>query len=161
MTTLSETEFETKYVPVPAPDSEPGGGDLIWQHKDTLRIPLRHVWTIMEDDYGNGAYAVPGYHIVNKIDYLVTEIPWTDETEQGVWWPARPLCLNCCDPLDEDSDPWIHNSGERKCYDGDSVAVLDPDCGWKPPEPEPLVVTRYTGHGMGHEALRQWPVIRR
>lgn len=37
---------------------------------------IKHIWTIIQD--GNNLYITPGMHLVNRINYLVTKIPWED-----------------------------------------------------------------------------------
>jgi len=34
-----------------------------------------HIWTRIDGDDGC-VYAINGWHIVNRIDYLITEVPW-------------------------------------------------------------------------------------
>lgn len=119
---ISEDDFMVEYEPLVLPGSDPKDGEYLWPHAATLSIPLNRVWTVVEDDEGNGAYALPGYHIVNKIDYVVTAKPWDDEDVDAVWWPPRPLCKHCRMQLDEDHEegtPWLHSSGERECEDGE------------------------------------------
>lgn len=40
--------------------------------------PDNRVWTLMDDDDGNPVVTT-GYHVVNRIGYYVTEVPWTEE----------------------------------------------------------------------------------
>ena len=47
--------------------------------------PVNHVFTITEGDNGKNWYAGPGFHIVNRIGYFVTEIPWTSENESKIY----------------------------------------------------------------------------
>ena len=48
----------------------------------------RYVWTVIEtgDSSDGNWYAVPGYHIVNKLGYVVTKKPWNNETPDGVYF---------------------------------------------------------------------------
>lgn len=55
--------------------------DQQFQHHEVVDLPLNQVWTVVEGDSG-GLYAVPGFHIVNKLHYAVTEEPWTEEDEE-------------------------------------------------------------------------------
>lgn len=44
------------------------------------------IWTIVEGDGSTeNLYAVPGFSVVNKIGYILTEKPWTDATEQKIY----------------------------------------------------------------------------
>lgn len=38
--------------------------------------PENNVWTLMDDDDGNPVITT-GFHVVNRIGYYVTEVPWT------------------------------------------------------------------------------------
>jgi hypothetical protein len=42
--------------------------------------PNENVWTYMDGD--EGTWLTAGYHVVNRIGYLVTEVPW--ETQDTV-----------------------------------------------------------------------------
>lgn len=49
--------------------------------RDEVRdLPDNQVWTVVEGDDGK-LYAITGMHIVNKLHYVVTEEPWTEEDE--------------------------------------------------------------------------------
>ncbi len=39
------------------------------------------IWTIVEGDNGNNFY-MAGYHLVNRIGYFVTEVPWQTGDEE-------------------------------------------------------------------------------
>jgi hypothetical protein len=43
-----------------------------------------HVWTIVDSDNGL-MYAVPGYHHVNRINYIITEKPWDYDSKEYLW----------------------------------------------------------------------------
>lgn len=66
--------FERRFRPIDGPE-----GALYWRF-DQLPRPLdaRHVWTIV--DSGDGKlYVSPGFRLVNRIDYVVCAVPWTDD----------------------------------------------------------------------------------
>jgi len=46
------------------------------------------VWTVVEtgDDSDRNWYAQPGYHVINKIGYVVTEKPWNVETPDAIYF---------------------------------------------------------------------------
>lgn len=50
------------------------GKELEWV-KDQ---PENKVWTLMDDDDGN-LVITTGFHVVNRVGYYVTEIPWERE----------------------------------------------------------------------------------
>jgi len=44
------------------------------------------VWTEVDTDDGMDTVVVPGYHLVNREGYMITEVPLTDEDdERGLW----------------------------------------------------------------------------
>jgi hypothetical protein len=43
-----------------------------------LKQPINHVWTYQDDDNGDPCI-VNGFHMVNRIGYLVSTTPWIDD----------------------------------------------------------------------------------
>ena len=41
--------------------------------------PNNHIWTRVQGDMSD--LIVTGYHLVNRLEYYVTEVPWTNEDE--------------------------------------------------------------------------------
>lgn len=78
--TITEKEFDEKFTLVK--NEVPGGaceGEYRFETfgpdlEFILKQPDRHVWTCVEGDEG-WAYAT-GYHLVNRVYYLVTKEPW-------------------------------------------------------------------------------------
>jgi hypothetical protein len=60
------------------------------------------VWTELDGD--NGVYLVSGYHIVNRISYYVTEIPWQEDEDICITVCEFVVC-DCFDPDDEETEP--------------------------------------------------------
>lgn len=91
--TIGEDDFEERYLPRTA-DS----GDL-FELDDLKRMGIedRFVWTIVEGDSGN-LYASAGYHLVNRLGYIITEVPWTTGLEEAEWH-----CFESDDEREEDS----------------------------------------------------------
>ena len=46
------------------------------------------VWTVVEagDESDRNWYAMPGYHVVNKMGYVVTEKPWAVDTPDAIYF---------------------------------------------------------------------------
>jgi len=42
------------------------------------------LWTVVEGDDSN-LYAIAGYHLVNRLHYVVTLEEWSDDGEQYLW----------------------------------------------------------------------------
>ncbi len=94
---------------------ENADGETQFEYEDTLKFDLHHVWTVVEgedpcdehhtcDDEDvateddcvccNGEcehmadrvwYPLTGYHLVNRLYYMVTEEPWTDDDSEKEW----------------------------------------------------------------------------
>jgi hypothetical protein len=65
--------FERRFQPIDSPD------DTVWWRHDQLPkdVEGRFVWTILDSD---GRLVVrPGFHIVNRTDYVLCKLPWADE----------------------------------------------------------------------------------
>lgn len=76
---ISEDDFDDWEL-VKAPD-----GDTVWNNRPHRRDhDEKHIWTIVEGDDGD-LYAIPGYHIVNHVGYIVTVKPWPHENVEAVW----------------------------------------------------------------------------
>lgn len=66
------------------------------------------IWTEVDGD--SGTYIVAGYHYVNRINYYITENPWTDEWTEIPTWSYRD-----CDCINEDGDS---NPNCTECEEG-------------------------------------------
>lgn len=55
-----------------------------WSYEEVLkykiprRVPINRVWTVIQGE--RHRWIIPGRHIVNAEAYLVSELPWTDES---------------------------------------------------------------------------------
>lgn len=47
-----------------------------WEHVKIQKE--NHIWTLIDGE-NNNSWIIPGLHIVNKLAFFITEIPWTDE----------------------------------------------------------------------------------
>lgn len=86
--TMSEDEFWGEYRPMQAPDPNGEGGHM-WEMRqieffDGDEIPTNRIWTVIDGD-GGDLIASPGVHFVNRVGYVVTEKPWTDETRDAYY----------------------------------------------------------------------------
>lgn len=81
---LTDDEFEAQFIPVENLDQ----GESIYQfdaydEKDSGFLQFmainhpNHVWTRIDGEDGC-IYNINGWHIVNRIDYVITEVPWLD-----------------------------------------------------------------------------------
>lgn len=68
--------FERRFRPLDGPDGAP-----YWPREKLPKdVDGRLVWTILDCD--GRLYVSPGFHFVNRIDYVLCEVPWTDEDVQ-------------------------------------------------------------------------------
>lgn len=79
---ISERDFEDLWGVHLLPS-----GDL-FEFDDVHYQPLRHVWTIVDsgDDNDGNWYALPGFHIVNKLGDVMTRKPWSDTTPGAIYF---------------------------------------------------------------------------
>ena len=61
---------------------------VMFEFEDVKDQPLNHVWTIIESGYDEDGnwYASPGFHIVNRMGYVMTTKPWTDELRDAIYF---------------------------------------------------------------------------
>lgn len=96
-TEIPEDVFDILYEPQRRLD-----GDL-FEFEDVRNAPINTVWTIVEGeepesqgvrDEDNppsaGWYALPGFHVVNKLGYVLTKKPWTDPDLIGEYFAPDP-----------------------------------------------------------------------
>ena len=78
-TTYNQWEQEYKPIDNPIADVSTKAFETYGAELDViLGHPDNHVWTEIDGD--NGCYIVSGYHLVDRIQYYVTEKPWTEDT---------------------------------------------------------------------------------
>lgn len=87
---LTDDEFEEQFKPVENIEQSQGVYQFdAYDIKDSgflkfmaINYPA-HVWTRIDGDDGC-VYNINGWHIVNSIDYLVTEVPWQEHNDYEV-----------------------------------------------------------------------------
>ncbi len=87
---LTEDEFDSQFSPVE--NIEQGQGVYqfdAYDEKDKGFLKFiaehypAHIWTRI--DGNNGCiYNINGWHIVNRIDYIITEVPWLEDNDYEV-----------------------------------------------------------------------------
>jgi len=66
--------FEHKFKPMVSDD-----GSYLQPFRDVCDKPVELVWTVIEAE--GKMYCAAGFHVVNRIDYLLCEKPWTPADE--------------------------------------------------------------------------------
>jgi hypothetical protein len=80
---ITEAAFVRDYAPRVKPN-----GDL-FEFEDVEQLPRNTVWTIVDDGGETDClFASPGFHVVNKLGYIVTAKPWADDTLDALWHDA-------------------------------------------------------------------------
>jgi hypothetical protein len=85
------------------------------------------VWTLIEGD--DGSFISPGYHLVNRMGYFITEEPWNDQTAGVDLRDGTEYCRDCDGtnsvPCTEDGtellDGNFDDADYRRCTDCDAV----------------------------------------
>lgn len=106
MTELTYEEWSAKYKPIKnylvdddTTSFETYGVELEFVCKQ----PNATVWTEMDGD--DGVYIVAGYHLVNRLVYYVTEVPWTDSEADDYVTVLKYVVCDCYNVEDEDEEP--------------------------------------------------------
>jgi len=85
---LSETQFMETYNPI---NKGSEGEYMMDDHAEAVRfaeargLSHKNVWTIIESGEDETLYVSAGFHLVNRLGYIVTEKPWETALEEGVW----------------------------------------------------------------------------
>jgi len=101
MTEMTETQWSAKYRPIKnhlvkddTTSFETYGEELQF----VILTDDYKVWTELDGD--EGVYIVQGYHLANRIQYYITEIPWDDSDDIFV-----TICKFVkCECVDEDGE---------------------------------------------------------
>lgn len=89
---MSEDEFVDQFDTIEAPS-----GETLWSFSemkaaiDAGTIVLAQVWTVIDGDEDGRMYVVAGVHFVNRVDFVVTDQHWSDETDQAIWFDPQGL----------------------------------------------------------------------
>lgn len=79
--TMKEAEFWERYIPLETPGQE-GNGNYLREYDAVKDLDIHYVWTVVEGD--DGTWVIDsGFHVVNKLGYLVTKNPWVTGLESG------------------------------------------------------------------------------
>ena len=60
----------------------------MFDYDDVKDQPLEHVWTIVDTGAyeDENWYAMPGFHVVNKLGYIMTRRAWTSDTPDAIYF---------------------------------------------------------------------------
>jgi hypothetical protein len=104
MIEMTETQWANKYKPKPNCFTNDGNSyETYGQELEYVCLqPHSTIWTEMDGD--EGVYIVQGYHLVNRIQYYITEIPWTDDDDICITICKFVVC-SCYNEETEEGDP--------------------------------------------------------
>lgn len=79
---ISEQDFEDIWGVYLLPS------DDLFEFSDVRDKALRHVWTVVSsgDDADGNWYASPGFHVVNKLGYVMTTKNWSASTPDAIYF---------------------------------------------------------------------------
>ena len=80
---ISEDDFWNFWHVITAPEADFFTLDV------AQKFPLHHVWTVVDSADNCNWYAMPGYHFVNRVGYIVTRKPWDDPTLDAAYYVDR------------------------------------------------------------------------
>ena len=69
------------------PDSQKGQYETYGEDLEYVRTfpNQKRVWTIIEGEDDNNMYAIAGYHLVNRIIYVISDQEWVNEWDEVMW----------------------------------------------------------------------------
>lgn len=117
MTFYTLDTWETKFKPIINPtniwdDSTYSAFETYGEDLEVVRKHDAHnVWTEVDGD--GGTYICAGYHLANRIQYYVTEVPWTDMYDEVPTWVYKE-----CDCVNENTGEYDPN-----CVDCDEGEI--------------------------------------
>ena len=83
---MTYDEWEEKFMPITFAPNSPMGNCMLETYGVELEIVANArkncVWTVI----GGGddkMYVAAGNHLVNRLGYLITEVPWTEEDHEA------------------------------------------------------------------------------
>jgi hypothetical protein len=108
-------EWESKYKPIKNPFSEDPDDIFFETYGEELEFVLKadnkYIWTNLQGDMSDLICA--GYHLVNRIGYYITEVPWTNEDDY-VLLSVQEEC-ECYDEDRLDNDGEAGNPDCQEC----------------------------------------------
>lgn len=69
---IDEVTFWNEYRPI----DDPVQGHPIREREGICNVAFERLWTLVETGESEVLYALPGYHFVNRLGYIVTEKAW-------------------------------------------------------------------------------------
>lgn len=87
--------FEERFKPILNPNEmEAGNETFLFETygKDWDFVKAtdpKYVWTVVEAE--GSLYLAPGFHIVNRLNYIITELPIEDYLQDYLYWDEKDM----------------------------------------------------------------------
>ena len=79
MTTITWTEFESKYQPIETPYRDWDWSDFPDALNTAIKEHPEHVWTIISSDEGDKTLVISNVQTINSLGYIITNQPLDEE----------------------------------------------------------------------------------
>lgn len=56
----------------------------LYENDQVQQADIHTVWTIVEGE-DDVLHALPGFHVVNRVGYILTDKPWNESTEPKIY----------------------------------------------------------------------------
>lgn len=121
---LTMDEWVDTYKPIKNPNNDWGGDYSSFEtySPDVTFVsaqPDNTIWTEIDGD--EGVYIVSGYHLVNRIQYYITEKPWVEDVVVTVSIDKQ---CDCQEGIDIDLDSPVYCN---ECESGEGYITIYPD----------------------------------
>ncbi|MEO7068022.1 MAG: hypothetical protein ABI114_14010 [Rhodanobacter sp.] len=79
---IGEDEFRDEWGFIQKSDGE------MFEFDDVKDPPVNRVWTVLDSGDGDDGnwYASPGFHVANRVGYVMTKKPWTNELRDAIYF---------------------------------------------------------------------------
>jgi len=79
---LTEEEFFDEFHP-------DNNGGSYYSFLAVEHVDPHYVWSIVEGGHDGNLYALPGFHMVNQIDYVLCTKPWTEDIGEAMYMDRK------------------------------------------------------------------------
>lgn len=86
---MTFADFMAKYKPIPNLIMNPNGHSYMYEtYGEELEEVKKHspynVWTLVDAE--DELFINPGWHLVNRQGYFITEVPWSESSESEEYY---------------------------------------------------------------------------
>lgn len=77
---ISNDDFETMFEPSDTMTFDEATAYML-KHK----LNDKHLWTVIDRDNDDNLHAIAGWHMVGRVNYVITKRPWGYDGQQAMW----------------------------------------------------------------------------